>query len=220
VAELSRRSGLRLYVSRNRFAAQSTQDTAVELSGQLKTLAVSLGKICSDLRLMNSGPLAGIGEIHLPDLQPGSSIMPGKVNPVIPESVLMTCAQVIGNDLVITLGAQAGNFQLNTMAPLIAARLLESLHLLARGSRLLADKSIRDFTVNRQRIDEALGRNPILATALNPLIGYEQAAKIAQRAAATGRPVAEVAAQMTRLPHRQLVRLLDPRRLPRGGVQR
>jgi fumarate hydratase class II len=218
-AELSRRTGLRFALSPNRFAAQSSQDTAVELSGQLKTVAVNLAKICGDLRLMNSGPLAGFGEISLPILQEGSSIMPGKVNPVIPEAVLMVCAQVIGNDLTITLGAQAGHFQLNTMLPLIATRLLENLSLLAAASRVLADKAIRGFAVNRERVAGALSRNPILATALNPLIGYEQAARIARRAAATGRPVRDVAAEMTRLSRRQLARLLDPRRLTRGGLQ-
>src|SRR4029077_4744353 len=168
--------------ARNYFEALSTQDTAVELSGQLKVLAVSLMKIANDLRWMNSGPLAGLGEIALPPLQPGSSIMPGKVNPVIPEAVAMVAAEVIGNDATITIAGQSGNFQLNVMLPVIAWNLLESIRLLANVTRLLAKRAIAGFTVNRERLAEALERNPILVTALNPVIGYEQGAAIAKRA--------------------------------------
>lgn len=204
--------------SDNFFEALSSQDTAVELSGQLKVLAVSLMKICNDLRWMNSGPLAGLGEIALPALQPGSSIMPGKVNPVIPESVAMMAAQVIGNDSTITLAGQSGNFQLNVMLPVIAFNLLQSVHLLDIGCRNLADQAIAGFTVNLERIGDALGRNPILVTALNPVIGYEKGASIAKKAYAEHRPVLEVAAAMTGLGAEELKRLLDPLKLTEGGI--
>jgi fumarate hydratase class II len=167
---------------------------------------------------MNSGPLAGLAEIALPALQPGSSIMPGKVNPVVPESVAMIAAQVIGNDVAITLAGQSGNFQLNVMLPLIAHNLLQSLELLSIGSRNLADHALAGFTVNRAGLKDALARNPILVTALNPLIGYEKGAAIAKRAYAEGRPVIDVAAEMTGLGLDELRRLLDPKSLTLGGV--
>ena len=147
-------------------------------------------KMSNDLRWMNSGPIAGFGEISLPALQPGSSIMPGKINPVIPEAVTMVCAQVMGNDLTITIGGQSGNFQLNVMLPVIAYNLLQSIHTLGSASRVLADKAIAGFTVNEERITDLVGRNPILVTALNPVIGYEKGAKIAKRSYAEG-PAAE-----------------------------
>jgi len=204
--------------SDNFFAALSSQDTAVELSGQLKVIAVSLMKIANDLRWMNSGPLSGLGEIALPALQPGSSIMPGKVNPVVPEAVAMMAAQVIGHDAAITLAGQSGNFQLNVMLPLIAHDLIDSLSLLALGSRNLADRAIAGFTVNEPRLAAALARNPVLVTALNRLIGYEQGAKIAKRAYEQGRAVIDVAAEMTSLSRAELERLLDPRALTAGGI--
>src|SRR5262249_46484914 len=154
----------------NYFESMSTQDAAVELSGQLKTLAVGLIKITNDLRLMNSGPLAGLGEVSLPALQPGSSIMPGKVNPVIPEAVAMIGAQVIGNDATITVAGQSGNFQLNVMLPVIAYNLIQSIELLANGARSLADTTIAGLRANIDRIAAATARNPILVTALNPII--------------------------------------------------
>jgi len=203
----------------NYFEALSSQDTAVELSGQLKTIAVSLMKIANDLRWMNSGPLAGLGEISLPALQPGSSIMPGKVNPVIPEATAMVAAQVIGNDLTITVAGQSGNFQLNVMLPVIAHNLLESIRLLANISRALADRALAGFKVNPARLAEALERNPILVTALNPVIGYEKGAAIAKKAYAEGKPLREVAAKMTDLPREELARLLDPADLTRGGIK-
>jgi fumarate hydratase, class II len=203
----------------NYFEAMSAQDTAVELSGQLKVIAVSLMKIANDLRWMNSGPLAGLAEIALPALQPGSSIMPGKVNPVIPEAATMVAAQVIGNDTTITIAGQSGNFQLNLMLPLIAYNLLESIRLLANVTRLLADRAVKGFTVNTARIAEALDRNPILVTALNPVIGYEKGAAIAKQAYAQGRPIRAVAEEMTRLPAAELARLLDPAELTRGGIK-
>jgi fumarate hydratase, class II len=211
-------TGLALRPSDNYFAALSSQDTAVELSGQLKVLSVSLMKISNDLRWMNSGPLAGLSEIALPALQPGSSIMPGKVNPVVPESVAMIAAQVMGNDATITVAAASGNFQLNVMLPVIAYNLLQSLQLLAIGSRNLADHALAGFTVNRARLQDALARNPILVTALNPVIGYEKGAAIAKKAYAEGRPILEVAAEMTHLSIDELRRLLDPRALTEGGV--
>jgi fumarate hydratase, class II len=216
---LAARTGLGLRPSDNYFEALSSQDTAVELSGQLKVLSVSLMKISNDLRWMNSGPLAGLSEIALPALQPGSSIMPGKVNPVVPESVTMIAAQVMGNDATITVAAASGNFQLNVMLPVIAYNLLQSLELLAIGSRNLADNALAGFTVNRDRLEDALARNPILVTALNPVIGYEKGAAIAKKAYAEGRPILDVAAAMTQLSVDELRRLLDPKTLTGGGIQ-
>lgn len=201
------------------FEALSTQDTAVETSGQLRVLAVSLMKIANDLRWMNSGPLAGIGEIELPALQPGSSIMPGKINPVIPEAVAMVAAQVIGNDATITIAGQAGNFQLNVMLPVVALNLLQSIEILANAIVALADNAIAGFTVNTENLERALGRNPILVTALNPVIGYEKGAKIAKKAYAEGRAVKDVAREMTDLDDEELDRLLDPAGLTEGGIK-
>ena len=217
--ELAAITGVEFVPAANYFEALSAQDTAVELSGQLKVIAVSLMKIANDLRLMNSGPLAGLGEISLPALQAGSSIMPGKVNPVIPEATTMVAAQVIGNDTTITIAGQSGNFQLNVMLPVIAHNLLESISLLANVSRLLADRAIAGFKVNAARIAEALDRNPILVTALNPVIGYEKGAAIAKAAYAQGRPIREVAREMTQLPAAELDKLLDPAELTRGGIK-
>ncbi len=215
---LARRTGIPFRRCDNHFEALSSQDTALELSGQLKVLAASLMKIANDLRWMNSGPLAGLGEIALPALQPGSSIMPGKVNPVIPESVTQVAAQVIGNDAAIAIAAQSGNFQLNVMLPLVAHNLLQSLAILSGVIPLLADKALAGFTVNQERIDRALGRNPILVTALNSVIGYDQGAKIAKAAYQQGRPVLEVAREMTGLGEEELARLLDPATITRGGI--
>ena len=216
--ELAALTGVPFVPSANYFESLSTQDAAVELSGQLKTIAVSLMKVANDLRWMNSGPLAGLSEIALPALQPGSSIMPGKVNPVIPEAAAMAAAQVIGNDLTITIAGQSGNFQLNTMLPVIAYNLLQSIHLLAASFRALATQAIAGFTVNEARLAEALDRNPILVTALNAAIGYDTGAAIAKRAYAEGRPIRDVAAQMTDLSPDDLARLLDPTALTRGGT--
>jgi fumarate hydratase class II len=176
-------------------------------------------KIANDLRWMNSGPLAGLAEIALPALQPGSSIMPGKVNPVIPEAVTMVAAQVIGNDATITVAGQSGNFQLNVMLPVIAYNLLQSIELLANAAHALADSAIAGFTVNEARLAEALARNPILVTALNPVIGYEKGAAIAKKAYAQGRPIREVAAKESGLDARELAKLLDPTELTRGGIK-
>jgi fumarate hydratase class II len=215
-AALSDRTGLRFETAPDAFAAIAAQDTAVELSGQLRVAAVCLSKIANDLRWMNSGPLAGLGEIALPALQAGSSIMPGKVNPVIPESVLMACAAVVGHDASVCVAGQSGNFQLNTMLPLIASALLRSGALIAYAARALASKAIDGMRFDAGRLDEALARNPILATALNPLVGYDRAAAIARRAYAEGRPILDVAAEETGMDRASLERLLDPRRLAGG----
>ncbi|WP_417581680.1 class II fumarate hydratase [Nitrincola sp.] len=207
---LSNRTTYRLTPPDSHFAAQACQDTAQALSGQIKACATALLKIAEDLRWMNSGPFSGLGEIALPALQPGSSIMPGKVNPVIPEAVIMAVAQINGNDASITFCAQRGNFQLNTMLPLIAYNLLQSQELLANAALALADKAIAGFSVNERHIEEALVRNPILVTALNPVIGYELAAEIAKAAYASNRKVIDVAVEMTDISRAELEKLLDP----------
>ena len=217
-AELRTLTSLAFTAAPNYFAAQGSQDAAVEYSGQLRTLAVALMKIANDLRWMGSGPLAGLAELKLPALQPGSSIMPGKVNPVIPEAVAMIAAQVIGLDAAIAVAGQSGNFQLNVMLPLIASDLLTSIQLLACGARTLGEDCIAGAEPNLAQLNEALARNPILVTALNPVIGYEKAAAIAKRAYAEGRPVFDVALEMSGLPEDALRRLLDPAALTRGGL--
>ena len=215
---LSAMTGLDLSETHNHFAAQASMDTATELSGHLKTMAAALMKIANDLRWMNSGPVAGLGEVTLPALQPGSSIMPGKVNPVICEAMMMVAAQVMGNDLAITIGNQHGNFELNTMLPLMTHNLLQSITLLSQGTRLLADKAIAGMTINAEHMTALVEKNPILVTALSPIIGYDRAAQIAKRAYAEGRPVREVAAAMTDLSAAQLDQLLDPRALIKRGM--
>jgi fumarate hydratase class II len=216
---LSEQTGVAFTTAASKFEALSSQDAAVETSGQLRVLAVSLTKIANDLRWMNSGPLAGIGEIELPALQPGSSIMPGKVNPVIPEAVAMVGAQVVGNDATIAMAGQSGNFQLNVMLPVVAYNLLQSIEILANASTCLADMAIAGFTVNTDNINAALDRNPILVTALNPVIGYEKGAAVAKKAYKEGRPVKEVAKEMTDLSDEELDRLLDPAGLTEGGIK-
>ena len=216
--QLSAVTGIEFSPADNLFTHINTQDVVVALSGQLKTTAVSIMKIANDLRWMNSGPLAGLGEIALEALQPGSSIMPGKVNPVIPEAATMVSAQVIGNDAAITIGGQAGNFELNVMLPMIADNILSSIKLLANVSRLLADKAITTFTVNEDQLKLALGRNPILVTALNPIIGYAKAAEIAKKAYKDGRAVLDVAEEETEIPREELEKLLDPAKLAEGGL--
>jgi fumarate hydratase class II len=206
---LAGRTGLPFVTSPDYFESLAAQDAAVELSGQLKVVAVSLMKIANDLRWMNSGPLAGLGEITLKALQPGSSIMPGKVNPVVPEAVAMVAAQVIGNDATVTVAGQSGNFQLNVMLPVVAYNLLQSVELLGNAATALAG-AMAGFTVNEPRLAAALERNPILATALNRLIGYEQGSAIVKRAYRESRPIKDVAAEMTQLSREELDRLLDP----------
>ena len=217
-AKLAAMTGFGFVEAADHFAAQASMDTATELSGQLKTAATVLMKIANDLRWMNSGPLAGLGEVTLPALQPGSSLMPGKVNPVICEATMMAAAQVIGNDLAITIGNQHGNFELNTMLPLIASNLLQSITLLASAVQLLADKAIATMTVHVEHLAAAVEKNSILVTALTPVIGYDRAAQIAKQALAEGRRVKDVAAAQTDLSAAELDRLLDPRRMLAGGI--
>src|SRR5690606_1576235 len=188
------------------------------LSGQFNALAVALMKIANDLRWMNSGPLAGLGEVELPALQPGSSIMPGKVNPVAAEATCMVCAQVMGHHAAISVAGASGNFQLNVMLPLVALDLLQQAGLMANTMRLLADSTIDGMQVRRDNVAAALDRNPILVTALNPVIGYEKAAAIAKQAYREGRPILEVAREATGMPEAELRRLLDPAALARGGI--
>jgi fumarate hydratase class II len=217
-AVLASHTGLPLCAGEEGFSNLGSQDAAVEMSGQLNTLATGLLKIANDLRWMNSGPLAGLAEIRLPALQPGSSIMPGKVNPVIPEAVAMVCMQVAGHHMAVTLAGQSGNFQLNVTLPLIAYNLLQDIAMLANAARLLADRAITGFTVDAQRMQGALARNPMLVTALNAVIGYEKGAEIAKQAAAEGRPVIDVARELTDLDEATLQRLLDPAALTHGGI--
>jgi fumarate hydratase class II len=192
IAELNRRTGLSLTEATDHFEAQGARDGLVELSGQLKTIAVSLTKICNDLRWMGSGPRAGLGEIALPDLQPGSSIMPGKVNPVICEATLMVAAQVIGNDAAITAGGAAGNFELNVMLPVMARNVLESIRLLANASRLLADRCVDGITANAEHCRTLAESSPSIVTPLNRYIGYENAAAVAKKALKDGKTIREV----------------------------
>ncbi|WP_300425865.1 class II fumarate hydratase [uncultured Thalassolituus sp.] len=215
---LSEEQGIDFRPADDYFSRIAAQDTAVAISGTLKTQAVAMMKIANDLRWMNSGPLAGLGEIELEALQPGSSIMPGKVNPVIPEAAAMVAAQVMGNDACIAVAGQSGNFELNVMLPVVAQNLLHSISLLANVSLLLADKAIAGFTVKEEKLQEALGRNPVLVTALNPVIGYLKAAEIAKQAYREGRPIIDVADEQTDHGKAELERLLNPEKLTHGGL--
>ncbi|BCB62029.1 MULTISPECIES: class II fumarate hydratase [Halomonadaceae] len=216
--DLSQQTGLSFVPNDSFFASLASQDAAVELSGQLKGLACVVMKIANDLRWMNSGPLAGLGEIELEALQPGSSIMPGKVNPVIPESAAQAAAQVIGLDAAITVAGQSGNFQLNVMLPLVASNLLTSITLMSSTATLLGERAIATFTVREDNLQGPLARNPILVTALNSVIGYNAAAAIAKKAYQAGRPIIDVAEEETELDRATLERLLDPTVLTKGGV--
>jgi fumarate hydratase class II len=190
----------------------SGQEVAVECSACLRSIAHVLSKINNDLRWMSSGPLAGLAEIQLEALQPGSSIMPGKINPVLPEAVLMAAAEVVGNDATVALAARSGNFQLNVMLPLLADKLLDSVNLMVGACRATG-RVVSGFTVNHEQVERVLARNPILVTALNTRIGYEAAAAIAKRAYAEGRPVLDVAAEDTDLSRTELAELMNPARL-------
>lgn len=216
--DLSQQTGLSFAPNDSFFASLASQDAAVELSGQLKGLACVVMKIANDLRWMNSGPLAGLGEIELEALQPGSSIMPGKVNPVIPESAAQAAAQVIGLDAAITVAGQSGNFQLNVMLPLVASNLLTSITLMSSTAKLLGERAIATFKVRKDNLQGPLARNPILVTALNSVIGYNAAAAIAKKAYQAGRPIIDVAEEETELDRATLERLLDPTVLTKGGV--
>ena len=191
--EVSKLGKVKAKPSDDFFRSLSSQDTSLQVSGELRNLATILMKISNDLRWMNSGPLTGLGEIELKALQPGSSIMPGKVNPVIPESVSMVCADVIGNDTTVAIAAQSGNFQLNVMLPVVAYNLLKSINILSGALSILGNKAIKTFKVNNKRIADNLKRNPILITALNPVIGYTKAAEIAKKAYKEGRPILDIA---------------------------
>jgi fumarate hydratase class II len=216
--EMARRTGLPFRAAANPFAAIACQDTAAELSGQLRITALSLLKVANDLRWMNSGPAAGLAEIELPELQAGSSIMPGKVNPVIPEAVAMACTQVIGLDTAVMLAAGDKRFQLCTMLPLIAHNLLEQIGLLTNAARALSDSAVALFTVNRKRLADTVARNAALVTALAPRIGYEAAAKIARRALAEDRSIFQVAEEETPIPAEDLRTLLDPLTVSNPGL--
>ncbi len=214
---VSKQTGISFIEAENHFEAQATVDAPVEMSAQIKTIAVGMMKIANDLRWMNSGPNSGLGEIRLAALQPGSSIMPGKVNPVIEESVSMVCAQVMGNDLTVSLAGQSGNFELNVMLPVVAHNLLESIELLANAANNLADESVSKLTVREDIISEKIGKNPVLITALNPIIGYDLAAKIAKKAYAEGRALKDVAKEMTDLSDKDLNTALNPMKMTKGG---
>ncbi len=217
LAALNKRSAVDFEQMDSAYKGLSSIDTVLETSGHLKTCAVTLMKIANDLRWMNSGPLSGLGEIRLKPLQPGSSIMVDKVNPVIPEAVCMAAARVIGNDLSITIAAQSGNFQLNTMLPLAASDLLNSGELIANASLSLGEKAIGSMEVLSERMEEPLSKNPVLITSLSPYIGYMKAAVIAKKARKENRSLLEVAQQETNLDHELLSKLLDPRYLADGG---
>jgi len=211
IDRLAARTGHPFVPAPNKFEAMAAKDAAVECSGALKTIAVSLTKIANDIRWLGSGPRCGIGEITLPSLQPGSSIMPGKVNPVIPESVLMVAAQVLGNDVTISAGGMSGNFELNVMMPVIAYNLLQSVEILANSSRLLADRCISGLQANAQRCEALVEESLAMVTALAPAIGYDQAAEIAKEAFATGRTVRDLCIEKQVLPSDELQRILDAR---------
>jgi fumarate hydratase class II len=222
IERLAETTGLPFTEARDHFEAQGARDALVELSGQLRTVAVSFTKIANDLRLMGSGPRAGLAEINLPDLQPGSSIMPGKVNPVIPEATLMVCAQVVGNDAAIAWGGAAGNFELNVMLPMLGRNLLESIRLLANVSRLLADRCVGGITANADRLREYAEGSPSIVTPLNRYLGYEEAAAIAKQALAERKAIRQVVlerghVEAGRLTIEQLDEALDVLRMTRPG---
>ena len=195
----------------NHFEAQSSRDAAVELSGQLKVLATALIKISNDLRLMNSGPNAGLSEISLPALMQGSSIMPGKINPVVPEAVRMACVQVMGNDVIIGMSNAMGEFQLNAMLPVISYNLLQSIEILANASLLLAEKAISGFEINEERMLQLARKNPILATVLNPIIGYDKAAEVVKESLENNKSVRDIVIERGYLTKEEADRILDLR---------
>jgi fumarate hydratase class II len=217
-SELNKLSKFKTKPTKNFYQGLSSVDNAVELSSAIKNLSVILMKISNDLRWMNSGPLTGLGEIELQAMQPGSSIMPGKVNPVIPEAVAMACADVIGNDVTVTLAGQSGNFQLNVMLPVVAYNILKSINLLGNAMPLLANKAIKTFKVNSKNINESLSKNPILVTALNRVIGYSKAAAIAKKAYKENKSIIDAAHEETGINKSKLKKLLDPLKLTKGGI--
>jgi fumarate hydratase class II len=214
---LEQRTGIAFYEARNHFEAQGGKDAVVEVSGHLKTIAVSLFKIANDIRWLGSGPRCGIGEIQLPATQPGSSIMPGKVNPVMCEAMMMVCAQVIGNDTTITWAGANGNFELNVMMPVMAHSLLESIRLLANVVDVFCDKCVSGIVANEERCRELIELSMAMVTSLAPKIGYDRAAEIAKESAKTGRTVREIAREKEVLPERELERALDPVKMTEPG---
>ena len=218
IGDLASATGLPLIEARDHFEAQGARDALVEASGALRTIAISLYKISNDLRWMSSGPRCGLGEIHLPDLQPGSSIMPGKVNPVVPEAVCQVVAQVVGNDAAVGFGCAAGNFELNVMLPVIASNLLESIRLLSAVSRVLADKCVVGIAADEERCRSYALSSPSIATALNPYIGYEQAAKVVKAAVAGGKDLRTVVLEMGLLTEEEVDRALDVLAMTKGGI--
>ncbi len=218
IQHLSKLTNLKFREAEDHFEAQGAKDAIVEASGVLKTIAASLTKIANDIRWLGSGPRCGIGEIHLPETQPGSSIMPGKVNPVIAESVLMAAAQVIGNDLAVTIGGQAGVFELNVMMPVMAHNILESIRLLAASANNFADRCISGIDANRERCNEMVEKSLAMCTALAPEIGYDAAAAIAKESYKTGKTVREIAARKKILSPKRLNEILDPMRMTMPGI--
>ncbi len=218
IQRISEITGIRFVRAADPFEAIGARDALVETSGQLKAVAVSLMKISNDLRWMNSGPRCGLGEIRLPALQPGSSMMPGKVNPVVPEAVMMVCATVMGHDVAVAIGAQHGNFELNTMMPMMADHILEAIRLLANGARVLADRCVSGIEANEERTKALIEGSLAMVTALAPIVGYDEAARIAQEASASGKTVRQVAMERNILPERELRRILNPLRLTRPGI--
>jgi fumarate hydratase class II len=212
IARISERAALAYREAEDHFEAQGARDAALEASGQLRTLAVSLAKIAGDVRLLGSGPRAGIGELVLPAIQPGSSIMPGKVNPVICEAVTQVAAQVVGNDAAVAAGALGGFLELNVYVPVIARNLLESIRLLARAADVFVEKCLSGIEADRERAESLVERSLAMATALAPAIGYDRAAEIAKRAFATGRTIREICQEEEVVPRDELEALLDPRR--------
>jgi fumarate hydratase class II len=218
IKKISEMTGLDFREAKNHFEAQAAKDAVVQVSGSLKTLAVSLTKIANDLRWLSSGPRCGIGEIGLPDTQPGSSIMPGKVNPVMCESVLQVAAHVIGCDATITICGQAGNFELNVMMPVMALRLLEAITFSANVVTAFTQKCVAGIEANKERCEEMIEKSLAMVTALAPVIGYDAAAKIAKESFATGKTVREVAREHNVLPEDQLAKILDPWRMTEPGI--
>src|SRR6202008_296573 len=211
------RTGVAFREARNHFEAQAAKDGLVEASGEMRTIAVSLFKIANDIRWLSSGPRCGIGEIQLPATQPGSSIMPGKVNPVVCESLMMVCAQVIGNDTTITWAGANGNFELNVMMPVMAHNLLESIRLLANVVDVFCEKCVRGIVANEERCRELVELSMAMVTSLSPKIGYDRAAEIAKESARTGRTVREIAREKKILPEDELEQALDPIKMTEPG---
>ena len=218
IAALAAATGLPLREARDHFEAQGARDALVEASGMLRTVALSLYKIANDLRWMSSGPRCGLGELHLPDLQPGSSIMPGKVNPVVPEAVCQVVAQVVGNDAAVAFGGSAGNFELNVMLPVIGRNLLESIRLLGSVSRALADKCVAGIEADVERCRTYALSSPSIVTSLNPYIGYEQAAKVVKKAIAEQKDLRAVVLELGLLGEEELDRALDVLAMTKGGI--